>query len=134
MCHQNKSAYSSLDLTPSVVCGMFDSLMNGLDDYSTDERGDVGSWIRIACVKGLSEFIYTLLPRAALIPNFADYLPVTKFHDALGGILKQGVERLDNVRQQAGEQIMKLLTLNPDSDRTEWRIDGASLMEELFSR
>ena len=113
---------------------MLNSLLAGLDDYTTDERGDVGSWVRIACVKGLASFAEILMLNAALLPDFKLDLPAEKYHELLGGILKQGVERLDNVRQQAGEQFIRLLSLPPPQvdDAESWRIHGAQLMKDLF--
>ena len=113
---------------------MTDALLDGLTDYTSDERGDVGSWVRIACVKGLASFIRTLFMQAATLPSLSDYLPPLSFHNAIGGILKQGVERLDNVRQQAGESFVDLLSLPlPDTgDPGRWQIQGATKMRELF--
>ena len=115
---------------------MFNALLAGLEDYTTDERGDVGSWIRVACVKGLASMTETLLTHASAIPNFAQYLPPSTYHELVGGILKQGVERLDNVRQQAGEQIVRLLKLPlPQvSGADAWQIHRGPLMQELFLR
>ena len=115
---------------------MFEALLAGLEDYTTDERGDVGSWIRIACVKGLASFVELLLSHAREIISLEVYLPPAKFHNAVGGILKQAVERLDNVRQQAGEQLLRLLALPaPSVPRAgEWSIRGEGLMRELFMR
>ena len=86
-----------------------DALLDGLTDYTSDERGDVGSWVRISCVKGLTSFSQTLFSRASSLPDLAGYLPPEKFDDAIAGVLKQGVERLDNVRQIAGESFLTLL-------------------------
>ncbi|KAJ3549188.1 hypothetical protein NM688_g5206 [Phlebia brevispora] len=121
-------------LPSDVVNRMLDSLLAGLEDYTMDERGDVGSWVRIACVKGLATFAETLITNAASIPNFEEYLPSAKYHSLLAGILKQGVERLDNVRQQAGEQFIRLLSLPiPQVHGGEaWRIHGDQLMRQLF--
>lgn len=115
---------------------MFACMLAGLEDYTTDERGDVGSWIRIVCVKGLASFAEVLITDAAAMPNFAEYLPASRYHDAVAGILKQGVERLDNVRQQAGEQLLRLLVLpSPAVPQSEaWLIEGDHLMKELFLR
>lgn len=115
---------------------MIDALQDGLTDYSTDERGDVGSWIRLVCVKGLTTFIETLVTRSSEIPNFPEYLPSSKFHAAVGGILKQGVERLDNVRHQAGVCVFQLLLLQAPNipNGEEWLICGADLMRKLFLR
>ncbi|KAI0699071.1 TBCD protein [Cytidiella melzeri] len=125
---------NKLVLPPETVVAMFDSLLSGLEDYSTDERGDVGSWIRIACVCGIADFSVTLISKAmSPSSSIAEYLPVVKFHEGVAGILKQGVERLDNVRQQAGEQISRLLVLPTGSPPANlWKIHGDDLMRELF--
>lgn len=127
---------SRKDLTPDVVRSLFDSLKNGLNDYTIDERGDVGSWVRIACIRGLASFSEILLSNASSLPDFEKYLPSTTYHEALAGILKQGVERLDNVRQEAGESFLRLLrlplpvTLHEES----YRVHGEALLRQLFLR
>ncbi len=115
---------------------MIDAFQAGLEDYSTDQRGDVGSWIRIACIKGLADFSELLIGNASSIPQFATYFPPQKYHDAIGGILKQGVERLDNVRQQAGQEFLRLLRqpLPTVPDAAAWQINGINLMKGLFLR
>lgn len=115
---------------------MTDALIDGLTDYTSDERGDVGSWVRVACVKGLASFIQTLFTHASALPEFSNYLPPESYHSAIGGILKQGVERLDNVRQQAGDSFTTLLLLPPPAvdGSSLWRIYGEKRMKELFLR
>ncbi|KAF9779616.1 TBCD protein [Thelephora terrestris] len=122
-------------ISPKLANQCFDALLEGLTDYTTDERGDVGSWIRISCVHALSKFVRILFIHSESLPNFVDYLPPEKYHTAVGGILKQGVERLDNVRQQAGVQFLELLRLDlPEVHGKErWRIFGNEMMNELFS-
>ncbi|KAH7912534.1 ARM repeat-containing protein [Hygrophoropsis aurantiaca] len=121
-------------LSSSTVCAIFDALDRGLDDYTMDERGDVGSWIRMACIQGLTSVVSSLFAVASNLSNFAEYLPPTRYHSAIARILRQGVERLDNVRQLSGECFLRLLTLPlPTVDGGEsWRIQGESLMKELF--
>ncbi|THH31462.1 hypothetical protein EUX98_g2715 [Antrodiella citrinella] len=113
---------------------MLNCLLAGLQDYTTDERGDVGSWIRMVCIKGLTDVAIVLLNNGAHIPALPDYFPPSKFHDAIGGTLKQGVERLDNVRQHAGQQILRLLEFQvPDfPGNGQWLIHGDALMRQLF--
>ena len=120
---------------------MFDALLAGLDDYTTDERGDVGSWIRIACVKGLATAIALLLEHARApaltMPDALErYLPPARFHAAVGGIMKQAVERLDNVRQHAGEQLLRVLALpRPHvASAEQWAVCGEARMRELLLR
>lgn len=112
------------------------AMLDGLTDYTSDERGDVGSWVRIACIKSLTALAEILFPASPTLDGLADYLPPTRYHDAIGGILKQGVERLDNVRQLAGECFMRLLVLPlpaiPSAEQ--WGIQGHELMMSLFLR
>lgn len=118
----------------SEVCALFDALDNGLEDYTTDERGDVGSWIRIACIRGLSSVIEDLFRISGSLPDFPSFLPPHRYHTVIGRILRQGVERLDNVRQISGECFLRILKLPlPAVEHAEsWRIKNVDLMKELF--
>ncbi|RPD62432.1 ARM repeat-containing protein [Lentinus tigrinus ALCF2SS1-7] len=122
------------NLSASLVNEMTDAMLDGLTDYTSDQRGDVGSWARTSCVKGLTSFIQALFSHASALPDFAAYLPPEKFHDAIAGILKQGVERLDNVRQAAGENFLAILLLPSPAvaDSAPWKIRGEQRMKELF--
>jgi hypothetical protein len=112
---------------------MYKVLILGLDDYTTDERGDVGSRVRIASIQGLTSVSLTLL---TLVKSVPEYIPADLYQEAIAGILKQGVERLDNVRQQAGESIIRLLKCPPPpvDDSNPWKFRGEQLFEELFLR
>jgi hypothetical protein len=136
MCSSQQKLKPVTDISPELMGKCFDALLEGLTDYTTDERGDVGSWIRISCVLALSEFIQILFTHSKSLPDFTHYLPPERYHAAIGGILKQGVERLDNVRQQTGTQFMKLLRVPPPEvdDRKRWKIFGTEMMDELFLR
>jgi hypothetical protein len=111
--------------------------ITGLDDYTTDERGDVGSWIRMACIRGLRltvEVLFDVGPSLQASGLFQTWLPPQTYQEVIGGILKQGVERLDNVRRQAGESFLKLLRRGSPNveEGAQWRVQGYSLMEQLF--
>jgi tubulin-specific chaperone D len=115
---------------------MYNALISGLEDYTTDERGDVGSWVRIASIQGLTSVSLTLLTLAKSDITYTEYIPVNLYQKAIAGILKQGVERLDNVRQQAGESIVRLLNcpLPSENDSNAWKFHGEQLFKELFLR
>ncbi|KAJ3566930.1 hypothetical protein NP233_g6689 [Leucocoprinus birnbaumii] len=120
-------------LSPALVQTIFGALLSGLDDYTIDERGDVGSWIRVASVQGLTSCIEDLFSVADSVDNFDEYLPLSMYQQAAAGILKQGVERLDNVRQESGTCISRLLKLTPArSGELTWSLPGLSVLEELF--
>lgn len=123
-------------ISPEFTNKCFDALLEGLKDYTIDQRGDVGSWIRCSCVLGLSKFIQIFFAHSKPLQNFAEYLSPEKYHAAIGGILKQGVERLDNIRQQAGLQFVELLHSSPPEvdGKERWKIFGFEMMNELFPR
>lgn len=115
---------------------MYSALITGLEDYTTDERGDVGSWVRIASIQGLTSVSVTLLTLAKSENTYIEYIPVSQYQKAIAGILKQGVGRLDNVRQYAGDSILSLLKcpLPIINDLNPWKFHGEKLFQELLLR
>jgi len=115
---------------------MYNALISGLEDYTTDERGDVGSWVRIASIQGLTSVSVTLLTLAKSENTYIEYIPANLYQKAVGGILKQGVGRLDNVRQHAGESILCLLEcpLPEVDDSNPWRFHGEILFKDSLLR
>jgi hypothetical protein len=120
---------SSPVLQVEDVQNVIRSLVNGLKDYSIDERGDVGSWIRIACIQSLGN-IYDLASNASANPEA--WFPASLLDEGFAGILKQGVERLDNVRHEAGVCVVKVLERSRVAPIPFWKIDGLSLLLKLF--
>ena len=126
----------SLDLKSDAVNVIVNALRSGLNDYTIDERGDVGSWVRIASIRGLTSISELMLTNASSIPDFERYFPPENYHAIISGILKQGVERLDNVRQEAGSCFIRLLRLPLPSvaDQERWSLSGLELLKELFKK
>lgn len=110
--------------------------IDGMQDYTIDERGDVGSWIRIACIDGLVSISQLLLQHVPQGAKLLELLPPDMFHEAVGALLKQGVERLDNVRQRVGERFASLidLSLRLDDLKSRWRISGDRMIQKLLFR
>ncbi|KAF7732752.1 hypothetical protein EC973_000024 [Apophysomyces ossiformis] len=80
-------------------------------DYSTDQRGDVGSWVRCASMDCLHYFVpYVARLDAVTTPT---YLTADDTTLVVAGLLKQGVERIDKVRARAGTIIDEFLYENP---------------------
>lgn len=111
-------------------------MLAGLDDYTLDERGDVGSWVRIACIQGLTTIAELLFGVAGSVPDFESFFAPEKYHAVATGLLKQGVERLDNVRQIAGTCFVRLLNAPlPSVERPErWCLPGLDLLNGLFQK
>lgn len=52
-------------LSQSDVTAVFDALMKATEDYATDNRGDVGSWVRRAAVDALLSVVAVVLSQPA---------------------------------------------------------------------
>ena len=122
-----RTAHSGLYLEfgAPLFRSIFTALLRGLDDYTIDERGDVGSWIRIACIRGLGA-----LSGAVFKDTNIMWLEEDVWHEVVGSVLKQGAERLDNVRGEAGAVIVEWVG-RPEGTR--WSMDGRELMKEAFA-
>ncbi|CAK9785549.1 ARM repeat-containing protein [Cutaneotrichosporon oleaginosum] len=97
------------------------ALTKALEDYATDQRGDVGSWVRAAAVCALSR----VLVAAASCPRPLDLVSQDAFAAATGGMAKQALEKLDVVRGAATAAWGDLLAANADSV---WSWPGARCM------
>ncbi|TPX36633.1 hypothetical protein SmJEL517_g01309 [Synchytrium microbalum] len=100
-------------------------VLNGLQDYTVDSRGDVGSWVREASLRALG----ICLSIGARVDNTSDddpYVSVSTTRAAVGGACQQAMERIDRVREAAGNLLMTIL----------WGVDGrlVVLERESFER
>ena len=117
-------------LDPLLVERIIRALLKGLEDYTVDERGDVGSWARLACIKGLGQIVLLFLAEDSI--EISKWLPSHTYHEIVGGILKQGVERLNNHRVEAGKQLVALLEAPHKPGREAWAPEDEGLLRELF--
>ncbi|KAF9902183.1 hypothetical protein EC991_005196 [Linnemannia zychae] len=91
----------------------------GLQDYSVDHRGDVGSWVREASMQGLQ----TMVPIVArldshLTPAQADqrYLVDEDHVQVLAKLLQQSVEKIDRIRGAAATAMVAVLYAEVDPE------------------
>ncbi|CAL5340221.1 unnamed protein product [Camellia sinensis] len=107
------------------------TLFKALDDYSVDNRGDVGSWVREAAMDGLERCTYILCKRHSMnvsgkscgVESISDQpegemVENNQMHtlfDAnlatslVGGIVKQAVEKMDKIRERAAKVLQRIL-------------------------
>ncbi|KAJ7962155.1 tubulin-folding cofactor D [Quillaja saponaria] len=107
------------------------SLFKALDDYSVDNRGDVGSWVREAALVGLEKCTYILCKRdsigstgrpesfGSVLEQCIDDMDKNNqdqaFFDTnlatslIGGICKQAVEKMDKLREAAAKVLHRIL-------------------------
>ncbi|KAK7343369.1 hypothetical protein VNO77_12045 [Canavalia gladiata] len=110
------------------------SLFKALDDYSVDNRGDVGSWVREAALDGLEKCTYMLckIDRSVCLSGRSDGNEIESvahpsidstlqnnqelllFDENLatnlvGAICKQAVEKMDKLREAAANVLCRIL-------------------------
>ncbi|KAM7476319.1 hypothetical protein LguiB_023562 [Lonicera macranthoides] len=86
------------------------SLFEALNDYSVDNRGDVGSWVREAAMDGLERCTYILCRRDTVKNNQTHQLfDANLATDLVGGIVKQAVEKMDKLREIAAKVLQRIL-------------------------
>ncbi|KAM1026785.1 hypothetical protein ACFX2A_040629 [Malus domestica] len=105
------------------------TLLKALDDYSVDNRGDVGSWVREAAMNGLERCTYILCKRDSVgltgrsgrvdsaleLQNSDDINQLQSLYDAnlatsiVAEISKQAVEKMDKLREAAAKVLQRIL-------------------------
>ena len=91
-----------------------DALLMCLSDYTTDNRGDVGSWLREAAMKALPLVIGAIQSRVVKVDAH-------RCRQVISGVLKQAFEKIDRVRCQA-LVTLTLLARGGEANRQETRI------------
>ncbi|KAG5478097.1 hypothetical protein LSCM4_05497 [Leishmania orientalis] len=95
---------------PTVTPAWYTAIMEGtvlqaLQDYATDKRGDVGSFVRLAVLDGLPSLLTYGLTAAAA----ATLCTATTEMRVLQGVIRCVLEKLDRVRAAAGGVLERLL-------------------------
>ncbi|MCO5590073.1 hypothetical protein L7F22_044042 [Adiantum nelumboides] len=90
-------------LDAELVQQIWKCLLGGMEDYSNDARGDVGSWIRIACMQSFQRIIAILIKYPCQEPV---YLSQMTFEDICAALAKQMTERIDSVRTEARKDFL----------------------------
>ncbi|KAG9297370.1 hypothetical protein G9A89_009454 [Geosiphon pyriformis] len=158
-----RNAIISLTNIPKTLGSSFKKIFNigwfrkimeaffiGLEDYSTESRGDVGSWVREVSMLGLATFVpfFVSLDEQETTPGERWWDPKLT-NRVFASLLKQSVERIDRIRDCAGKVIIDLLyykkkSVSPDSfeaekkikDEENWLLDvsGRDLLQEVLPR
>ncbi|KAH6593687.1 hypothetical protein BASA61_004210 [Batrachochytrium salamandrivorans] len=109
------------DLPDGCLGTIISTLLAGTEDYSTDSRGDVGSWIREASIHGLVQ----VLTLVSLIESEASSnigkpilsaIDSSTRRDIVANLCLQSVEKIDRLRGAAGVALHSLLWEHPTLD------------------
>ncbi|KAG2226582.1 hypothetical protein INT45_005068 [Circinella minor] len=117
----------------------FEALLNSLhlclSDYSTDQRGDVGSWVRSASMECLQHLLPLIGRLDASSSSMEDrYLSSGSTARIFAALLKQSVERIDRVRDCAGTVLCDLLYKNKTTNEEFLDIPNRDLLEKYITR
>ncbi|KAF5903647.1 tubulin-specific chaperone D, partial [Clarias magur] len=85
------------------VNGVYEALLDCMNDYTTDSRGDVGSWVRAAAMTGLQD---VTLKVAGSAP---DLLSPAICERMMCCLAQQAAEKIDRFREHAGAVFLRLL-------------------------
>jgi hypothetical protein len=88
-------------VTRRISSQVVDAALACMRDYSTDNRGDVGSWVREAAMRVIPILISALQRHSAL-----EHRQVVAI---VGAVLKQAVEKIDRVRALALQTLSLLI-------------------------
>ncbi|KAK1420140.1 hypothetical protein QVD17_21492 [Tagetes erecta] len=92
----------------TIKTEIMQSLFNALEDYSVDNRGDVGSWVRTAAMNGLEKCTYILCKKHKLVEN-QSLFDANIATNLVGGLVKQAVEKMDRLRDIAAKILQRIL-------------------------
>jgi hypothetical protein len=93
----------------AVSAALLPALLASLDDYCTDNRGDVGSWVREAAMRAIPRAACAL---AAASPRYCAAAATASAPPArlAAALLKQAAEKIDRVRTGAAAALASLLS------------------------
>ncbi|XP_077110688.1 tubulin-specific chaperone D [Ranitomeya variabilis] len=119
-----------LDGSPSeVLCRenvtlVYDAMLNCMNDYTTDSRGDVGAWVREAAMAGLLDI--TLL----LVRTAPELIGEDVCRRMMCSVAQQAAEKIDRFRAHAGSVFLSLLHHDPRIPN----IPHREALERIFHR
>lgn len=96
-----ENVHQEQEFNTNLIESILNAILLASNDYSNDKRGDVGSWVRLACMQSLLE-----------ISQSSYVLSEHNWESIFGVLLRQIVEKIDRLRQVAGDIIEKMLN-NP---------------------
>lgn len=89
---------------PKYFNKVIDCFIKALDEYTLDNRGDIGAWVREAAMNAIHQLI-TTCPKDLLQPE--------QVHQIMLGFMQQAVEKIDRTRGLAGRLFCQIITTTP---------------------
>ena len=115
-------------LSNAQIKRVFIAFIRAMGDYSTDQRGDVGSKCRLAAMNGLVGL--ATITSAQIQPDNSQQFTIELCTRIIGLILKQFSEKLNFVRSEAAKCLLALL--DDDSPVKMYIINRKALVDALL--
>lgn len=96
------------EFTTSHIFKMFFKFLGGLKDYTQDKRGDIGAWVREACLSGFQTLI------CLCKEHFPEILAPDLMSMIMPSIAQQALEKIDRTRALAGKTFYSILYNEPE--------------------
>lgn len=93
-----------------LFASALDTILAGFGDYTVDQRGDVGSWVRLVSIAAV-ECTFAALARGSSRLAQLSLFDQDQLDVAVSSLLKQAVERLDKLREAAGQALERMFGL-----------------------
>ncbi len=108
-------------MTESEYRDTISAFITSLTDYSTDQRGDIGSWVRLVTLTALGKTTSLLAKRILSdYPEENKLVNQESFDLIVGGIVKQSVEKLEPLREE-GRRVLQILKNSQAGDIWDWQ-------------
>ena len=106
--HKDGPSLLLVEVNGRPLCStVLSACLVGCCDYATDNRGDVGSWVREAAMRTMERVLHAL---AGCQSECDSPLPPVPLLDrCVGALLQQAVEKIDRVRECAGQVLHSLV-------------------------
>jgi hypothetical protein len=92
------------NLSDEDIKSIFECLLKALEEYTIDNRGDIGAWVRESSMNVLYQLTINC-PSERLIADI--------MHQIMSGLAQQSVEKIDRTRAIAGKLFHSLLYHEP---------------------
>ncbi|CAG8498625.1 14423_t:CDS:10 [Ambispora leptoticha] len=126
-----------------IFMKLVEAFFIGLEDYSTDSRGDVGSWIREVSMLGFASFVPFIVKLDIQGTNGDDqncheyWWTDELTRRVFACLLKQSVERIDRIRACAGKILIELLYEKRENDNAredDWllNVPGRDFLQKVL--
>mgnify|MGYP000080638301 CR=1 FL=1 len=93
-----------------ILNQIFGAILECFDDYTRNQKGDIGSVVRVGAMQGIQK-----------LARFLPKIPADMYKALLGRLLQQGAEKILRIREEVGRTLLEVRD-NPRKDIEELNI------------